>query len=37
MTIEMTKQDNTWTIPEREKYVLMKRMMGIPAGSIFDN
>ena len=37
MDIEMTKENDTWTIPERQKYVLMKRMMGIPKGSIFDN
>ena len=37
MTIEMTKEDDKWTIPEDKKYVLMKRMMGIPKGSIFDN
>jgi hypothetical protein len=37
MDIEMTKENDTWTIPERQKYVLMKRMMGIEKGSIFDN
>ena len=37
MDIEMTKENDTWTIPERQKYVLMKRMMGIQKGSIFDN
>ena len=37
MTIEMTKENDKWTIPEDKKYVLMKRMMGIPKGSIFDN
>jgi len=37
MDIEMTKENDTWTIPERQKYVLMKRMMGIEKGTIFDN
>lgn len=37
MDIEMTKENDTWTIPERQKYVLMKRMMGIQKGTIFDN
>ena len=37
MDIKMTKENDTWTIPERQKYVLMKRMMGIQKGTIFDN
>ena len=37
MDIEMIKENDTWTIPERQKYVLMKRMMGIEKGTIFDN
>ena len=37
MDIEMTKENDIWTIPERQKYVLMKRMMGIEKSSIFDN
>ena len=37
MDIEMTKENDIWTIPERQKYVLMKRMMGIQKGTIFDN
>lgn len=37
MDIEMIKENDTWTIPERQKYVLMKRMMGIQKGTIFDN
>ena len=36
-TVMKEIENDTWTIPERQKYVLMKRMMGIPKGSIFDN
>ena len=37
--VAVTKEieNDKWTIPEDKKYVLMKRMMGIPKGSIFDN
>ena len=37
MDIEMVKENDTWTISERQKHVLMKRMMGIEKGTIFDN
>ena len=37
MDIEMVKENDTWTISERQKHVLMKRMMGIKKGTIFDN
>ena len=37
MDIEMIKENDTWTISEIQKHVLMKRMMGIEKGTIFDN
>ena len=37
--VAVTKEieNDTWTISERQKHVLMKRMMGIEKGTIFDN